>query len=150
MKRYVTVTIIFFLLATLLLPIVSADMDSYFRKDPGSYTLSPINGWQQILKGGKAAVIYLLLAALLLVGIAWAMMCGVGLQYRTEMQRVTPDIYTPIAAGQGQFGTARWMADSKKYHAFSSWKISRRQLRPLIEAGETDSKEIENANIQIG
>lgn len=34
--------------------------------------------------------------------------------YSSELQMITPNIYTPVRAGQNQYGSARWMTEKEK------------------------------------
>lgn len=56
-------------------------------------------------------VICLAVAAL---AIAYLLVMQNYIKYKSDMQEITPDIRTPKAEGQGQYGTARWL-DRKKY-----------------------------------
>lgn len=62
------------------------------------------------------------------------------IKYKSDMQYITPDIETPRAEGQGQYGTARWM-DRKKYPVvFSAAKVdeSSTLIKRLIDLGYDD------------
>lgn len=64
------------------------------------------------------------------------------IKYKSDMQSITPDIATPKAEGQGQYGTASWL-DSRQYSgAFSAVKIDKQSLliRELISMGDEDLK----------
>ena len=52
--------------------------------------------------------------------------------YQSNLVQITPDISTPVSAGQKQFGSARWLTDKEKESAFSSFELSK--------SGQTNQK----------
>ncbi len=60
--------------------------------------------------------------------------------YKSELDRITPDIETPRAVGQYQHGSARWMSDSEKDSTFSSYVINPNNtvIKSLIDSGYED------------
>lgn len=62
------------------------------------------------------------------------------LKYRSDMIWVTPDIQTPRADGQGQYGTARWLPKNQFKRAFHSVKINPHDpvICELMEHGYDD------------
>ncbi|MEA5011154.1 MAG: hypothetical protein VB100_05470 [Angelakisella sp.] len=53
------------------------------------------------------------------------------IKYKSDMQRITPDIKTPKAEGQGQFGTARWLDKTKYPKVFTV--VDADKTSPLIK-----------------
>ena len=53
------------------------------------------------------------------------------IKYKSDMQYITPDIETPKAEGQGQYGTARWLNRNKLLKAFAVVQVD--QSSPLIK-----------------
>lgn len=62
--------------------------------------------------------------------------------YKSELQMITPVIYTPVRAGQNQHGSARWLTDKEKETAFESFYIdpTDNYIRELIKLGYEDLK----------
>lgn len=62
--------------------------------------------------------------------------------YQSELQKITPDIYTPIKAGQNQHGSARWLTDKEKEQVFNVFKLDSKDkdIRKLINEGYQDLK----------
>ncbi|WP_131469410.1 hypothetical protein [Ruminiclostridium cellobioparum] len=60
--------------------------------------------------------------------------------YISKLQRITPKIYTPVAAGQNQYGSARWMKEKDKSKAFATTVINPKNqvFETLIEAGKAE------------
>ena len=52
--------------------------------------------------------------------------------YQSDLMLVTPDISTPVPAGQKQFGSARWLTKAEKDIAFKSFELDK--------TGKTDLK----------
>jgi len=45
--------------------------------------------------------------------------------YQSNLMQITPDISTPVSAGQKQFGSARWMTDKEKEKEFRSYEMEK-------------------------
>lgn len=142
-KRVITAIIVWLILAGVVLPPVVADLHALLSKQPGALTIKPWEGWQVLLTGGIPLRLYLLLAALCALGVLWAVVSSSYINYRSGMIQVTPDIATPAPAGQGQYGTARWLAgkDIPKYYGVAA--VQGEALEELLAQGKTDYEEVE-------
>lgn len=62
--------------------------------------------------------------------------------YQSDLQKITPDIYTPVKAGQNQHGSARWLTDKEKEQEFRSFNLdyNDKDIKKLIEEGYQDLK----------
>lgn len=62
------------------------------------------------------------------------------IKFRSKMDHICLDIYTPRAEGQGQYGTARWLTERDKGRAFTAVHVDRGapMLRELIAHGKDD------------
>lgn len=150
-KRWGIALAAFVLAAGVVLPPLAADVDFFFTKRYELLTWKPSAGWAAVAAGGKPLRFYLLLCALAALLILWVMLTGSYLNYRSDMQQITPDIQTPCAAGQGQFGTARWLRPEKIKHFYGVWSLPQKDpvFQALLDAGKADREEIENANICV-
>ncbi|VDN47310.1 Conjugal transfer protein TraG [Petrocella atlantisensis] len=45
--------------------------------------------------------------------------------YQSNLMQITPDISTPVSAGQKQFGSARWMTDQEKEKEFRCYEMDK-------------------------
>ena len=65
------------------------------------------------------------------------------IKYKSDMQYVTPDIQTPKAEGQGQYGTAHWLQPGDFDKAFYPVEIDAHSslIWSLVEHGQDDLKE---------
>lgn len=148
-KRWLVGLAVFLLAGALLLPQLAADMDFFFSRQFEKLTMDPRQGWTAVLGGGKALQFYFLLAAAVALLLVWVLFTSSYLNYRSKMWEVTPDIVTPCAAGQGQFGTARWLRPEKMGKYFGIWKVPREDAAflELIAAGEADRESVRKANV---
>jgi len=55
--------------------------------------------------------------------------------YQSNLMKITPDISTPVQAGQKQFGSARWMAESEKEKAFRCYEMDKHGETELPSGG---------------
>nr|WP_250860449.1 type IV secretory system conjugative DNA transfer family protein [Oceanirhabdus seepicola] len=64
--------------------------------------------------------------------------------YQSELRQITPNISTPVSAGQKQFGSAKWLAEKEKDIAFESFSLNPNdsKVKILIEQGYDDVQEI--------
>ncbi|KJS73777.1 MAG: TRAG family protein [Desulfotomaculum sp. BICA1-6] len=57
--------------------------------------------------------------------------------YQSDLTEITPDIKTPVAVGQYQHGSARWLKDDEKDKAFASFALNphNKVIKALIKGG---------------
>ena len=151
LKRWLIGLVAFALVGILILPQLAADMDFFFSHQFDKLIWNPFAGWKALLMSSKALGFYFLLLAGNGLLLLWILFTGSYLKYRSDMQVITPDIITPQAAGQGQFGTARWLKNGNIHRFFAVWKISRKDatFRELMEAGKKDREVIRSAELHI-
>lgn len=85
---------------------------------------------------------------LFLCFVVLSILAGIGLYfssdkaYQSELQKITPDIYTPVRAGQNQHGSARWLTNKEKEQVFKSFKLDSKDkdIKSLINVGDQDLK----------
>jgi len=60
--------------------------------------------------------------------------------YQSDLVQITPDISTPVPAGQKQFGSAKWMKEDEKNKLFSFVKLKENDpfIKYLIGSGLND------------
>lgn len=150
-KRILVAGCVLLLTAGFLLPQLAADSHFFFMKDFQMMTLDPFAAWPLVLANSRIQKFYLLYLAVTALLLIWVLVSGSYLNYRSDMQHLTPDIATPCAAGQGQFGTARWMSPEHIGRFFGVWKIPKRRswFRGLIAAGKASHKEVRNSDVQV-
>ena len=64
--------------------------------------------------------------------------------YESDTSDITKGIKTPIAIGQGQHGTARWMTSAEKHAAFAMYRLDKRDrfYADLLRAGRKEAKDV--------
>lgn len=146
-KRIIIAACIFAAAALAVLPVLAAATHALLLRDLGMITWNPVEGWSLVFLNDRIRKFYLLYLAGTALGLLWILINGTYLKYRSDMQVITPDIVTPRADGQGQFGTARWLPKEQIGRFFAIWKVPGKSewFRDLMAAGEADRKEIENA-----
>ncbi|WP_406242038.1 hypothetical protein ACF3M2_14110 [Tissierella carlieri] len=68
--------------------------------------------------------------------------------YQSDLMKITPNIFTPVAAGQKQFGSARWMKKEEKDKAFPICKLDKsdKSIEYLIKVGDSDMNQEEGGD----
>lgn len=72
--------------------------------------------------------------------LAASLMVSYSRNYISKLQCITSKIYTPVAAGQNQFGSARWMTEKEKAKAFDTAVINHKEdfYKALLAAGKNE------------
>lgn len=150
-KRWIIAGAVLLICAAALLPQLAADTHLLLLREPGSVTLHPAVGWRVILADSRALKLYVLYVLVTAVVLLWTLVGGNYLRYRSDTQRITPEIVTPCPAGQGQYGTARWLTKEKLGRCFGVWRVPEKQdwYQELMEAGKASCKEVERANVHV-
>lgn len=62
--------------------------------------------------------------------------------YQSKLRMITPNISTPVPAGQKQFGSAQWLTEKEKDKAFDFYVLKKNHLliKNLIQSGDEDLK----------
>lgn len=137
-KRLIVAGVVLFLAGALLLPIVALDLHAILSRNMDMLSYSPIDGWVAIYRLEQVRMMYLLFLAMLMLMLLWAIISSSTLNYRSDMQQVTPKISTPCAAGQGQYGTAKWLPKDEYKECFMEIDV-----QTLLSHIVKDSKEEE-------
>lgn len=137
-KRLIVAGVVLFLAGALLLPIVALDLHAILSRNMDMLSYSPIDGWVAIYRLEQVRMMYLLFLAMLMLMLLWAIISSSTLNYRSDMQQVTPKISTPCAAGQGQYGTAKWLPKDEYKECFMEIEV-----QTLLSHVVKDSKEEE-------
>lgn len=148
LKKLIAAALLFLLIAGLLLPLAATNAHYYFSKEYRSFTLHLGSCWEMLLTSNLVKSFYAVFAVLTALWIYWIFWGYRIFNTDTPMQKITPDIYTPCPAGNGQFGTAKWMDKRQLGKFFSSWKVARRKdwYGQLISAGKETYKEVKHQN----
>lgn len=149
MKKRICVAVgVFLVFAALVFPQAAVDLHLLLAREPG-VTFRPDAGWRAVLEGGNPLKFYLFFLACWALLLVWAIVSSACIRYRSGMIRVTPEIQTPQAAGQGQFGTARWAGPKDLRRCYAAAAVRGPMLKDLKNAGKADFAEVENASVKI-
>jgi type IV secretion system protein VirD4 len=81
----------------------------------------------------------------IVAGIAALMLTSRRETFESDTSAIAGSIQTPVAIGQGQHGTARWLKPAERKKAFALYRIGTDEkiFAALLEAGARDRKEID-------
>jgi type IV secretion system protein VirD4 len=87
----------------------------------------------------------------IVAGIAALLLISRRETFESDMAVVAGAIQTPVAIGQGQHGTARWLKPVERKRAFSLYRLGTEDpvFAALLEAGARDRKEVRYHNEKI-
>lgn len=103
--------------------------------------VNPLTTLVPVLRNSAARRLLLLLMGVAVVGVVACLTAGAGVSSRTDMQHLTPDIEIPAEAGQGQFGTARFLPENQYKKSFSGYDLSSEEFDTLKKEGKEDGKQ---------
>lgn len=141
-RRFIAAAIVLAALWILELPLVY-DLDVLLSRR-NDFLWNPVAAVLPVFRSAAMRKLYLLSALLALLAVAACLTAGSHVYTHSGMQRLTPDIEIPEAAGQGQFGTARFLPRKKYSKAFSAYTLSTDgKYAELLKEGKADVKEID-------
>ena len=82
-------------------------------------SLKPAHCLQSIASDRQHLALFLCLCGVFLLLSVLLMVSNISGKYESDMKQITPNIKTPVAAGQRQNGSAQWLAKSKIKEAFA-------------------------------
>ncbi|ADL52060.1 VirD4-like conjugal transfer protein, CD1115 family [Clostridium cellulovorans] len=97
---------------------------------------------ESMVSSKQHLMLFLCLNSLIVILVVLLMMTN-NKPYESRLISITPDISTPVAVGQKQFGSARWLTEKEKEEAFESFILDEEDplIKYLIEHGQDDLKE---------
>lgn len=109
-----------------------------------NYSLSLWRCLTETIRLSPARHWFLLLEACALLAVIWMLFSRQHVQYKSSTVQICPGIETPVADGQGQYGTARWMSEQELTSVFLSVRVDPNDelLRELRKAGRDDLEEV--------
>lgn len=144
MKRKIAVALAVLCVgAAMGIPLLASALHHLLSRQPERIALDLAGAWHLVLENGRVRAFYWLGLASLILTLAAILLQGTVFHYESGLQQITPEIKTPYAAGQGQYGTARWMTRRERDKVFSRWQLKDTpELEELLEAGCKDQKEV--------
>jgi len=147
MKRRIIAASACFLVFLLFSAAAAANLELLLTQGRAACTLQPGLILTQLLRSRRALLMTLLLAAVGLLCVLWALFGNSYLNYRSSMYQVVPGFKIPQPEGQGQFGTAWWLDPHDYGKCFSS--VSTPKNLPLT-AELTEQYTSERSRIEHG
>jgi type IV secretion system protein VirD4 len=107
-------------------------------------TLRPTVIMASIAENERHRMLTLCVEILIVAGIAALMLMSRRETFESDTSAIAGTINTPVALGQGQHGTARWLKKSERQKAFAAYRldVSERKFAALLDAGALDRKEV--------
>ncbi|MDR1892359.1 MAG: hypothetical protein LBQ48_05070 [Oscillospiraceae bacterium] len=100
-------------------------------------SLKLLNCIHSIVSDRRHLMLFLCLCGVVLLLSVLIAVSNIGGKYESDMRQITPDIKTPVAAGQSQHGSARWLEKIKLKKVFAivntGWKNPR--IKELMRCG---------------
>lgn len=141
-RRLIAAGIVLALLWILVIP-VSYNLDALLSQRY-DFLWNPIRALPLVLGNEKARSFLLLLMGAALLAVAACLAAGSHVYTHSGTRRITPDIEIPEAAGQGQFGTARFLEKRKYKKAFTACELPEDGLyAELLKEGKKDARKID-------
>jgi type IV secretion system protein VirD4 len=114
--------------------------------------------WGSVLENERHRMLTLCVELVTVAGIAALMLMSRRETFESDTAAVAGAINTPVAIGQGQHGTARWLKRDERRRAFAVHRLEQSEVNfaALLLAGARDRKEItvydenENAGVAPG
>lgn len=109
-------------------------------------TLRPALIMASIITNERHRMLTLCVELVIVAGIGALMLMSRKETFESDTTAVAGDIKTPIAIGQGQHGTARWLNKAEQRKEFSLYRLDKdeRIFAALLIAGARDRREVKN------
>jgi len=106
--------------------------------------LQPAKLFAGVISDERQRMLTLCIEVVIEAGIAALIILNRKETFESDTTDITKGIKTPIAIGQGQHGTARWMNATEKRGAFSVYRLDKRDklYSKLLRAGMQDAREV--------
>jgi len=106
--------------------------------------IQPAKIFTGVLSDGRQRMLTLCVGLVIEAGIAALALLSRKETFESDVVSVTNGIKTPIAIGQGQHGTARWMKADEKRMAFSVYRLDSRETTysKLLKEGRLERREV--------
>ena len=140
MKRKSIVAVIVCIAALFLNLYFSTIVHELMNKSFGGITTLSLGHCIESIKANQNHfVVFISLQLFAMLGIALLLLNRYG-DYISNMIKVTDDIKTPVAAGEKQHGSARWLTKKEQYESFDIAKLTPKHpvIAELIKHGYDD------------
>jgi type IV secretion system protein VirD4 len=108
--------------------------------------LAPALLWAGVMSDERHRLLTLGICFVIVAGIAALLLMSRKETFESDTTAVAGEIQTPVAIGQGQHGTARWLKPSERAKAFALYRLDGKNsvFAALLSAGNFDRKDIKD------
>lgn len=142
-RRYVVAALVFFFLSFAALE-VAGNIDLLLTGVTQDLIYHPVVLLRET--SGRGKLLWLLLSALGLLGVLWALFGNTYVDYQSDMYEVVPGFKIPRPSGHGEYGTAWWMEEPEQRKHFPAVRLPK-QLdldEALLELYQSEQEAIAN------
>jgi type IV secretion system protein VirD4 len=102
--------------------------------------------WKSTVIDERHRLLTLCTEFMIVAGIAALMLMGRRETFESDTTTIAGEIGTPVAVGQGQHGSARWLKPAERKKAFGLYRLDAEEpiFAALLEAGARDRKEVKD------
>ena len=106
--------------------------------------LHPAAIMSSLAENERHRLLTLCVELVIVAGIAALLLMSRKETFESETSAIAGSIKTPVAIGQGQHGTARWLKKTERQKAFALYRLGSDEpiFTALLEAGARDIKEV--------
>lgn len=147
MKRQIIFASLAFVLCCALSVLAGYNLHCVLSGQAALCSIQPLRVLHGMLTIPRARSFAGLLIAASACGIIVILLMQGYIKYRSNMRQITPQIETPEAAGQGQYGTARWLKNSEISQVFftAAMDINSVQIQELLSEADQEIREMQKA-----
>lgn len=128
MKKKLPVGLIVLLMSFYIGELLAVIVDQSLRNGSVHLIWNPCVLTKTILADRQMMIFTGLFFSITLLGIFTLFFTGTTNTYKSDLMEITPDIKTPVPAGQGQYGTARWLTKKEIDRTFDHVVIEKDKL----------------------
>jgi len=114
--------------------------------------LHPTVIMKSLVKNEQHRMLTLCVELVIVAGIAALMLMSRRETFESDTSAIAGNINTPVAIGQGQHGTARWLKKTERRKAFALYRLneSEREFAAFLDAGARDRREVKAYDEKTG
>lgn len=141
MKRRVLTALFLLPLLLALSALLACNLHRLLSGESG-FVYQPMTILELLIQVRKVQLFFLAFAACSLLLLIACLVSGAGVQYRNSTMYIAPKISIPVAAGNGEYGTARFTTQKAMRRVFARRKLSEIQkLRKELKRHEESTAE---------
>lgn len=146
MKKKIAPAVVLFVLLSIASVGVAYNLDCLFQLELDRCTISPTVIWAGLWATSEVQQLALMIWLLGCLGLAWLLFGQSYLNYKSDMIQVTPELTIPASEGQGQYGSAKFLAKDQYSRYWSVIEIDKTadRIHQLMQEGRDEKATIIN------